>query len=213
MESKHDFRKILLDLRKAQYAQAGKKEDAQITANFIATPQYKNATCILTYLSFGEEIDTWEIIKHAQANRKTIVAPRCVKNSHEMQWYELPPLNFAEVSSPEKASTSNQNPQLEKSTFGMLEPCTKTCPKLDSSAYNTPGTIAIVPGLTFDKLGYRLGYGGGFYDTFLKKFTGTSIGLCRSTFLQNDLRERGIIEPHDLPVDIVITPTTIIYAK
>ena len=67
------------------------------------------------------------------------------------------------------------------------------------------GSIALVPGLAFDARGFRLGYGGGFYDGFICDFTGTTVGLCRSRFLLDDLALRGLLEPHDAAVDMVVT--------
>ena len=60
--------------------------------------------------------------------------------------------------------------------------------------------VALVPGLAFDREGFRLGYGGGFYDTFLPAFPGTSIGLIRACQLVDRLSVRDI---HDAPVNIV----------
>ncbi len=65
--------------------------------------------------------------------------------------------------------------------------------------------LALVPGLTFDAVGYRLGYGGGFYDTFLAVFDGMSVGLCRKVALSDDLCGEGIVDAHDLPVQLVVT--------
>ncbi|MBQ6411238.1 MAG: 5-formyltetrahydrofolate cyclo-ligase, partial [Atopobiaceae bacterium] len=56
----------------------------------------------------------------------------------------------------------------------------------------------------------RLGYGGGFYDTFLAKFDGISVGLCREAQFSDDLRAEGIIDEHDLPAQLVVTEKRII---
>ena len=71
------------------------------------------------------------------------------------------------------------------------------------SAWKNPLTIppvALVPGLAFDREGFRLGYGGGFYDTFLPAFPGASIGLIRACQLVERLAVRDV---HDAPVNIV----------
>lgn len=64
-----------------------------------------------------------------------------------------------------------------------------------------PLALALVPGLAFDAAGFRLGYGGGFYDTFLPTFPGTSMGLCRAAQLADHLPH----EDYDMPVDEVVT--------
>ena len=65
--------------------------------------------------------------------------------------------------------------------------------------------MALVPGLTFDATGYRLGYGGGFYDTFLSVFDGVSVGLCREAQFSEDLRAEEVVDSHDLPAQLVVT--------
>ena len=65
-----------------------------------------------------------------------------------------------------------------------------------------PLALALVPGLAFDAAGFRLGYGGGFYDTFLADFPGTTVGLCRTCQLSAVPLPRG---PYDLPVGLVVT--------
>ena len=60
--------------------------------------------------------------------------------------------------------------------------------------------VCIVPGLAFDIDGYRIGYGGGYYDRFLRDFKGFKIGLCYEELILD-----VPIESHDEKVDIVIT--------
>ncbi|MCL2754834.1 MAG: 5-formyltetrahydrofolate cyclo-ligase [Oscillospiraceae bacterium] len=61
-------------------------------------------------------------------------------------------------------------------------------------------TVCITPGLAFNHDGYRLGYGGGYYDRFLAANRVFAIGLCYGELLTALPRE-----PHDMRVDIVIT--------
>ena len=75
----------------------------------------------------------------------------------------------------------------------------------NSAAGNPAHAIALVPGLAFDAQGYRIGYGGGYYDAFLTAFPGVAIGLCRRTQLAESLRTQGVVEPHDIPVQIVVS--------
>lgn len=66
--------------------------------------------------------------------------------------------------------------------------------------------IIIVPGIAFDQTGNRLGRGGGFYDSYLAKFDGPKIGICKSLQLVDELP----IEEHDIKVDFVITEKNLI---
>lgn len=61
--------------------------------------------------------------------------------------------------------------------------------------------VVFVPGLAFDRKGNRLGYGGGFFDRFLKTFPGISVGVCHHIQLKNTL---NILE-HDIAVDYICT--------
>lgn len=65
--------------------------------------------------------------------------------------------------------------------------------------------IALVPGLVFDRMGFRLGYGGGYYDCFLADFPGISIGLVREQFLVESLAQQGVLDGFDQPVDCIAT--------
>ena len=60
-----------------------------------------------------------------------------------------------------------------------------------------------MPALACDRRGYRLGYGGGYYDRWLAGCSGWKVGLCRAALLQDRL-PRG---PYDIPVDLVVTET------
>lgn len=189
MQAKLDFRKSMLAQRKAMSAEARDAEDALIAANVLALPQFERAEYVLAYLAFGSEAGTRRIIERAQQMGKAVAVPRCADGAREMRWFEY--------GGPEC---------LERSAMGMEEPRPESCREIDAQEYNIPGTVAIVPGLAFDEQGFRIGYGGGFYDAFLNSFNGTSIGLCRRAFLVENLHALGVCEAHDLPVSIVATP-------
>ncbi len=66
--------------------------------------------------------------------------------------------------------------------------------------------LVIVPGLAFDKAGYRLGYGGGYYDRYLSGLSLRTIGLCPEQRLLSDIPR----ETHDQKVQMLITETRIL---
>ena len=66
--------------------------------------------------------------------------------------------------------------------------------------------IIIVPGIAFDRTGNRLGRGGGYYDSYLGKFDGQKIGICKDLQLVDELP----IEDHDVKVDVIITEKNLI---
>lgn len=84
--------------------------------------------------------------------------------------------------------------ELKKSSFGIFEPCSEPYPPeyLD---------LVVVPALMADKKGYRLGYGGGFYDRFLPKIKAKTICAVPEKLYADKLPS----DEFDIPVDVVIT--------
>ena len=162
--------------------------DAAIADQLKALPEYQQADLVLPYLSFGAEIDTRAIIRDAWSKGKTVALPRCVEGTRELRWYRVESVDG-----------------LVKSRFGVDEPAENPAFEVDPS--QSENAVALVPGLEFDRQGYRLGYGGGFYDTFLSAFPGVSVGLCRSKFLQDDPIDRDV---HDLSVGIIVTDAEVV---
>ena len=85
---------------------------------------------------------------------------------------------------------------METGAFGIFEP-SKDSPKAELSS----STICVVPALAFDRDGYRLGYGKGFYDRFLADFKGLSVGVTYDGFIADSLPR----DEYDLCVDMIIT--------
>lgn len=156
--------------------------DAAIAGRMAALPEFAEADGVFTYLSFGDEVDTRELIERAWSLGKTVALPRVVPGTRQMRWYAVDSLDC-----------------LERSSFGVEEPPADPAREVTPRDFHTP--VALVPGLAFDREGYRLGYGGGFYDTFLPTFPGTSMGLCRAAQLADHLPH----EDYDMPVDEVVT--------
>jgi 5-formyltetrahydrofolate cyclo-ligase len=143
---------------------------------------FHQGVCILTYMPIKGEADlTWLLTNHPE---KRWVLPRIIpEENHRMVFH---PYNAD---------------QLVVHPFGMAEPAAvlPTVP---------PGQIqlALVPGLAFDRRGWRLGYGGGYFDRFLRDFSGVSVGITFHALLQESL-------PHDrfdVPVQWIVTEKGII---
>ena len=155
--------------------------DAAIAGNVAGLPEFAEADGVFTYLSFGAEVDTRILIECAWTVGKAVALPRVVPGTRQMRWYAVDSLDC-----------------LERSSFGVEEPPADPAREVTPRDFHTP--VALVPGLAFDREGYRLGYGG-FYDTFLPTFPGTSMGLCRAAQLADHLPH----EDYDMPVDEVVT--------
>lgn len=162
--------------------------DEAIARNVAALPEFAAADAVFTYLSFGAEVDTRGLIQRAWGAGKTVCLPRVVPSTREMRWYAAGSLDG-----------------LARSPFGVEEPPDDPSREVHPADFVRP--VALVPGLAFDREGFRLGYGGGFYDTFLPDFPGTPIGLARACQLVDRLAVR---DAHDAPVGIVCTEGEVI---
>ena len=145
-------------LRAAIPEQEKEKMDESITNCFIRLPSFNNCDTILLYVSIGSEISTKSMIEHCFAKGKRVALPRC-EGKRLMNFYLI-----------------NSCDDLRPGVFGIPEPDADICEKLT----DFDNSLCLVPGLAFDKFGGRLGYGGGYYDSFLSGFSGTALGLCYS---------------------------------
>ncbi len=162
---KKDTRKLLLEKRKR--IPQGKKAiyDKEISHKIIETDFFKNATQVLVFAPTEDEFDTNIIVNRCRIDGKKVFYPICTDKSGNMQ--------FKEVSS---------NDDLEYGMYNILEP------KPICKEYKQKETdIIIVPCLSVDKKGYRIGYGKGYYDRFLQSFQGISICPCYDELISDVL--------------------------
>ena len=153
--------------------------DTKILERLISLYQYRECRYLFTYVSKGLEVDTRRLIEKALADGKKVAVPKCIEQ-HQMDFYFIRSFD-----------------DLEEGCFGLLEPKTDICQKV-KSYYRA---MCIVPGMSFDFRGCRIGYGGGYYDRFLADFNGSKIGICYSSCIQWNL-PKGI---YDTAVDLVVT--------
>jgi 5-formyltetrahydrofolate cyclo-ligase len=156
------------------------RKDAAITDHFLAAEPYLRAKTILCYASLPSEVNTGSIIDAALAGGKRVAVPVCVPGTRRM--------DFCLIASRE---------QLVPGSFGVPEPRPGECRKLEDFA----GSLCVVPALYYDLRGYRLGYGGGYYDRFLGDYPGFRIGIVYDSCLLPRLR-RGRF---DVAVNAVVT--------
>lgn len=154
----------------------------------LQLPAWKQAKTIALTMSRGKEIPTMPLIEKAWEEGKTVCIPTCFPKTKEMVFYEY---------TPETKMTS--------SYFGLLEP-----DPLESTAVHKEAIdLIIVPGVCFDQHGYRIGYGGGYYDRYLADYHGTTLALCLSVQQVDHLPA----EPHDIPVSIMVSEKGAFYQK
>lgn len=150
-ELRKEYKKIRNDIKNKV------KLSFQISDNLFNSEIYNNCKSVFCYASFGSEADTTDIVLNSLARNKTVALPVCTDKNGNMDFYKI-----------------NSFSDLIEGTYGILEPDTNICEKIEPNNK----TLLTVPAVVFDKKGYRIGYGKGYYDRYLKKFNGISVGLC-----------------------------------
>lgn len=172
---KAELRKKILQEMKALSQEQKQAMDRALTERFLKHPFYQEAKTIATYLSFPHEFQTQELIEQALKDDKKVLIPKT---------YPKGRMEFV-VYHPQ---------QLAKTSFGLLEP------QGDLEVVE-PSQIDLihVPGLAFTTEGYRIGYGGGYYDRYLEHFAGHTM----STIYPCQVQEFNS-ENHDITVQEVL---------
>lgn len=160
------------------------ESDKTLFQAFLALPEVEQAQTIFLFWGItGLEPDTSRLANSLLKLGKKVCLPRVTPNfGMETRTYcpEIPMLPTA---------------------YGILEP-TEECPLVPMECID----LTLVPALCYDAKGNRLGYGAGYYDRWLKQYSGLTVGLCRERTLQRAIP----MEEHDRPVHIVVTERQII---
>ena len=172
---KSELRKQVLHEMKALSQKQKQAMDQVLTERFLHHPFYQEAKVIATYLSFPHEFQTQGLIDQALKDGKKVLIPKT---------YPKGRMDFV-VYHPQ---------QLAKTSFGLLEP-QGDLEVVDASQID----LIHVPGLAFTKEGYRIGYGGGYYDRYLENFAGQTMSTIYPCQIQNFNSE-----DHDIPVQEVL---------
>lgn len=172
---KSELRKKILQEMKAIPREQKQAMDQALTDQFLKHPFYQEAKTIATYLSFSHEFQTQELIEQALKDGKKVLIPKT---------YPKGLMDFV-VYHPQ---------QLVKTSFGLLEP-QGDLEVVDASQID----LIHVPGLVFTREGYRIGYGGGYYDRYLEHFPGHTLSMIYPC----QIRDFGP-ENHDIPVQEVL---------
>ena len=173
---KSELRKQVLQEMKVLPREQKQFIDQALTERLLKHPFYQEAKIIATYLSFPHEFQTQELIEQALKDGKKVLIPKT---------YPKGRMEFV-VYNPQ---------QLVKTSFGLLEP-KGNLEVVDPSQID----LIHVPGLAFTREGYRIGYGGGYYDRYLEHFAGHTM----STIYPCQVQEFNS-ENHDIPVQEVLT--------
>ena len=185
---KGNMRKEMLAMREAHHSKGGHVNCISIMDKVLNLEEFKSAECVLLYSSKGGEVHTEGIIQSALSIGKRVALPVTKKESHALELYAIAGMD-----------------ELSPGAFGILEPKSDPARRVQPEEVD----LVLVPGVSFDRRGHRLGYGMGYYDSLLKRVKGRKIGLAYGM----QMVERVPDEPHDVAVDIVVTESEIIHCK
>ncbi len=155
-----------------------------ITNKIIKTNMYKESQVIALYSPINNEVYTNSLAEYSLKDGKKVVYPRVLNNS-EMAFYEIKSLD-----------------ELKEGTFKIKEPRknSKTLVLKDQI------DLIIIPGICFDLNKNRIGYGKGYYDSYLKNFSGVKVGICYDKEVTKDIIPSF---KSDVKMDYVITEQNI----
>lgn len=158
-----------------------------ITRHIVSLDIYRSARVIMTFLSMAGEYNTSSLIAQALADGKTVVVPR---------------VNFADKTmAAVKLSSLDQDMVIDR--YGLRNPADNI--EVDISKIE----LIIVPGLTFDANGRRLGRGGGFYDRFLSREQVSNAIRCAVAF-ELQLVDNVPTDDHDVLMSLLVTEKRVI---
>lgn len=154
-----------------------------------STREFKSAQMIMLFLSMPTEIETSTLALKAWAEGKSIAVPRVDWESRRMEPVEIKSLDV----SMRRAGPGGN----------IREPINGTVVPLDLI------DMIVIPGLAFDRRGFRVGRGRGFYDRFLAQqdFGGSRCALC----FHEQIVPHVPAEEHDVPMDLVVTDRDVIH--
>lgn len=175
------LRQKYLQIRRSIPTEAKKRYERMICSNFTGCASYKYYDTLLLYAALPDEPDLSAIALKALSDGKRVAYPCCIPQTRNLVF------RFVK-------STADLVP----GHYGIPEP-TEDCPVFDPSLPCC--SVCLVPAVAVDRSGYRIGYGGGYYDRFLPVFGGSRAAVTFSCLIADRL-------PHgkyDLRTDVIIT--------
>ena len=143
------------------------KRSVSIQQRIIDLPIFKSAQVVGAYYPRGSEVNTLDILNKVLEERKILALPATLRD--KILFYKISSIKYLDGN------------QMVLSKFGIKEPLPSQSDLIDDI------DLLIVPGIAFDRYGYRIGYGRGYYDRYLqrKKYV-CSIGLAFELQLLDD---------------------------
>lgn len=143
--AKKTLRATVLEARDRMPAAERAQASAAAIARVRAMPAYRQAAGVMTYMSFGTELDTQDFFDGLLCDGKSVALPRIDRASKRLSAHRV-----------------GGRDDLVPGVWGIMEPRAD----LPAVPLETLDLI-LMPGVAFDRAGNRLGYGAGFYDRLL----------------------------------------------
>lgn len=184
-DSRQIMRRERLACRDGVSAVERAEKSGAAAALVMGLPQVAGARVVMAYMHFRSEVETAGLIARLLALGKTVAVPCTLAKESR--------LLAVRITDPERQAVPGY--------CGIPEPS----PELLETAKIDPQTIeaVIVPGSVFDRQGGRMGYGGGFYDRFLRNEAPQAVRIGLAFELQ--VVDRAPLAPHDQVMDFVVT--------
>ena len=161
------------------------KKSAAISKRLFEMNEFKEAIVIAITISRLTEVETRGIVEECWAKGKQVAIPKTNPKEKTMEFRRI---------------TSFK--QMETVYLDLEEPIVH----LSDVVLPSELDLIIVPGVVFSESGYRIGYGGGYYDRFLERFTGSTLALAFELQVIKSIPQ----ESHDVPVQKIITEERVI---
>ncbi len=162
-------------------------QSSLIREQFLALKEYKECSQVILYAAFNQEVNTLPLIRQALLDGKKVALPRVMKEN--IEFYYIGSIT-----------------ELEESSFGIPEP-----EPVDILQLEKGRNLILVPGLAFDKLGNRIGYGKSYYDRYFGGHEESFLKVCFAYEFQ--VYEEIPAEAHDVKIDILITKDNVFNLK
>ena len=186
-ERKAVLRSIVLAERDALSQEQRADRSRAIVETLTAMPEYRDAKSVLLTSSFGSEVETAGLIERTLSSGKTLLLPLVNKQARMLELYAV----------------SDVESQLARGTYGIAEPRPDRCRRAE---YDEVDWV-LVPGVVYADDGYRIGYGGGYYDRLLPLLPSRAPRVSAAFELQ---RRREVPHGvHDQKIEVVVTETGI----
>jgi 5-formyltetrahydrofolate cyclo-ligase len=178
--NKKEWRQQILRRLAAMDLLTYEQNSFEISQKLFQTDEWNHSSTIGVTISRRPEVDTWQIIRKGWQEGKRIVVPRCFPKERSMNFHVIESFT-----------------QLENVYLDLYEPKLLETEEVRKEEID----LLIVPGVAFHQSGYRIGFGGGYYDRYLQDYQGKTVSLAFSCQLIDHIPN----EPHDIPVQQIIT--------